>query len=172
MYVCLSELLLVLSAAIKSGAGDSFPPALLQSNSAACLQQQNSNLTQELPQLLDDVDAQLDFAAAAFGAAPDAVNLWIGDERASTTFHKDHVSHYPNGTPGNQHCSKHAMCIVQSTHELTWVSLGVLCCWLLMQYENLYAVVRGTKIFHLLPPTELYRMGLKQYPAAHYQAQV
>lgn len=55
-------------------------------------QQQNSNLTKELPQLLDDVEPQLDFAAAAFGAPPDAVNIWIGDERASTTFHKDHVS--------------------------------------------------------------------------------
>jgi len=55
------------------------------------IQQQNSNLTVELPQLLEDVDDQLDFAAAAFGAPPDAVNLWIGDERASTTFHKDHV---------------------------------------------------------------------------------
>ena len=55
-------------------------------------QQQNSNLTQELPQLLGDVEAQLGFGAAAFGAAPDAVNLWIGDERAATTYHKDHVS--------------------------------------------------------------------------------
>jgi jumonji domain-containing protein 7 len=55
------------------------------------LQQQNSNLTQELPQLLEDVDVQLEFAAAAFGAPPDATNIWIGDERATTSFHKDHV---------------------------------------------------------------------------------
>jgi jumonji domain-containing protein 7 len=40
--------------------------------------------------LLEDVDAQLEFAAEAFGAAPDAVNLWIGDQRSETTFHKDH----------------------------------------------------------------------------------
>jgi hypothetical protein len=40
------------------------------------LQQQNSNLTQELPQLLSDAEPQLEFAEAAFGAAPDAVNLW------------------------------------------------------------------------------------------------
>lgn len=57
-----------------------------------CLQQQNSNLTQELPQLLEDIEPQLEFGAAAFGAAPDAINLWIGDERAATTYHKDHVS--------------------------------------------------------------------------------
>jgi uncharacterized protein YjaZ len=53
-------------------------------------QQQNSNLTEEFPVLLQDVDAQLEFAAEAFGAAPDAVNLWIGDQRSETTFHKDH----------------------------------------------------------------------------------
>lgn len=41
-----------------------------------------------------------------------------------------------------------------------------------LQYENLYAVVHGTKIFHLLPPTELYRMSLQLYPAARYEAQV
>jgi hypothetical protein len=59
------------------------------------LQQQNSNLTQELPQLLEDVEPQLQLAEAAFGAPPDAVNLWIGDERAATTFHKDHVRKQP-----------------------------------------------------------------------------
>jgi hypothetical protein len=59
------------------------------------LQQQNSNLTQELPQLLEDVEPQLQIAEAAFGAPPDAVNLWIGDERAATTFHKDHVRTQP-----------------------------------------------------------------------------
>jgi hypothetical protein len=55
-------------------------------------QQQNSNLTAELPQLLPDIDAELDWGTAAFGAPPDATNLWVGDERAATTFHKDHVS--------------------------------------------------------------------------------
>lgn len=46
-----------------------------------------SNLTTELPALLPDV-GELPWAAEAFGSAPDAVNLWIGDERAATTFHK------------------------------------------------------------------------------------
>jgi jumonji domain-containing protein 7 len=53
------------------------------------LQHQNSNLTQQLPSLLPDVEAQLPWAAAALGAGPDAVNLWIGDGRAATTYHKD-----------------------------------------------------------------------------------
>jgi jumonji domain-containing protein 7 len=76
--------------------------------------------------LLPDVDAQLGFAAEAFGSAPEAVNLWIGDERSTTTFHKDH-------------------------------------------YENLYCVIRGVKLFHLLPPTDVYRMGLQLYPSAQFQ---
>jgi hypothetical protein len=41
-----------------------------------------------------------------------------------------------------------------------------------LQYENLYCVVRGKKVFHLLPPTELYRMSLQLYPAARYEPQV
>jgi hypothetical protein len=43
---------------------------------------------------------------------------------------------------------------------------------LLVQYENLYCVLRGKKIFHLLPPTELYRMSLQRYPAARFEPQV
>ena len=35
-------------------------------------------------------------------------------------------------------------------------------------YENLYAVVCGEKHFLLLPPTDLHRMYIRQYPAAHY----
>ena len=49
------------------------------------LQHQNSNLTEELPSLLDDVERELPWAAAAMGEPPEAVNLWIGDERAATT---------------------------------------------------------------------------------------
>ena len=29
-------------------------------------------------------------------------------------------------------------------------------------FENLYAVVRGTKVFHLLPPSDVYRMYIRQ----------
>jgi hypothetical protein len=35
-------------------------------------------------------------------------------------------------------------------------------------YENLYAVVAGTKVFTLLPPSDLYRMYLAKYPAARF----
>uniref|UniRef100_A0A7N0SWW6 JmjC domain-containing protein n=2 Tax=Kalanchoe fedtschenkoi TaxID=63787 RepID=A0A7N0SWW6_KALFE len=35
-------------------------------------------------------------------------------------------------------------------------------------YENLYAVVSGEKHFVLLPPTDVHRMYIRSYPAAHY----
>lgn len=35
-------------------------------------------------------------------------------------------------------------------------------------YENLYAVVTGEKHFLLLPPTDVHRMYVREYPAAHY----
>ncbi|KAM7254774.1 hypothetical protein ACFE04_020015 [Oxalis oulophora] len=35
-------------------------------------------------------------------------------------------------------------------------------------YENLYAVVSGKKHFTLLPPTDVHRLYVRKYPAAHY----
>lgn len=35
-------------------------------------------------------------------------------------------------------------------------------------YENLYVVVSGQKHFLLLPPTDVHRMYIRQYPAARY----
>ncbi|KAF7829097.1 jmjC domain-containing protein 7 [Senna tora] len=36
-------------------------------------------------------------------------------------------------------------------------------------YENLYAVVTGEKHFLLLPPTDVHRMYIRDYPAANYR---
>lgn len=35
-------------------------------------------------------------------------------------------------------------------------------------YENLYAVISGEKHFVLLPPTDVHRMYIREYPAAQY----
>lgn len=35
-------------------------------------------------------------------------------------------------------------------------------------YENLYVVISGEKRFLLLPPTDVHRMYITEYPAAHY----
>ena len=51
---------------------------------------QNGSLTEEFPELAGDCAGHLDWASEAFGCRPEAVNLWCGDERAHTTFHRDH----------------------------------------------------------------------------------
>lgn len=87
------------------------------------LQHQNDSLNTEAPWLLDDTRA-FPFSRA-FCQEPEATNLWIGDERSKTSFHKDH-------------------------------------------YENIYSVVQGEKVFKLLPPLEVWRMYMKEYPSARW----
>eukprot|EP01048_Picozoa_sp_COSAG05_P012738 COSAG05_NODE_1300_length_5243_cov_15.420101_5_plen_460_part_00 len=54
------------------------------------LSYQNDSLRTEFPALAADAPAELDWATAAFGSSPDAVNLWVGDGRAVSSVHKDH----------------------------------------------------------------------------------
>lgn len=49
------------------------------------IQKQNSNLTEDFGELLSDVEPEVDFASQAFNKRPDAVNFWMGDERAVTS---------------------------------------------------------------------------------------
>lgn len=50
------------------------------------IQRQNSNLTEDFQELWKDIDIEsLSFAAEAFNKEPDAVNFWMGDERAITS---------------------------------------------------------------------------------------
>ena len=97
-----------------------------QHNEVMYMQQQNGNFSAHFPELAGDVEPELPWASAAFGASPDAVNLWIGNGNSVTSFHKDH-------------------------------------------YENLYAVITGEKTFTLLPPCDVHRMHLAQYPLASCQ---
>ena len=84
---------------------------------------QCGSLLEEFPSLVDDCADEIPFASEALGKRPDAVNLWIGDERSQTTFHRDH-------------------------------------------YENVYCVVRGVKVFHLLPPCDGRVLGYADAPPA------
>ncbi|XP_037934009.1 bifunctional peptidase and (3S)-lysyl hydroxylase Jmjd7 [Teleopsis dalmanni] len=53
------------------------------------IQKQNSNFF-EFPEIADDIDIScLSFATECFNKPPDAVNFWMGDERAITSMHKD-----------------------------------------------------------------------------------
>lgn len=54
------------------------------------VQKQNSNLTEEFQELCADAASDVSWATEAFGKHPDAVNFWMGDERAITSMHKDH----------------------------------------------------------------------------------
>lgn len=55
------------------------------------LSQQNNNLVNYFPELLEDIEPSLQLAIDAFGTdLPEALNLWIGDERSVSSLHKDH----------------------------------------------------------------------------------
>ena len=55
------------------------------------LSQQNNNLVNYFPELLEDIEPSLPLAIDAFGGTlPEALNLWIGDERSVSSLHKDH----------------------------------------------------------------------------------
>ncbi|CAH2097679.1 unnamed protein product [Euphydryas editha] len=53
------------------------------------IQRQNSNLTEDFSELMTDVENEIKFASEAFNKKPDAINFWMGDERAVTSMHKD-----------------------------------------------------------------------------------
>lgn len=73
---------------------------------------QNSSLTKDLPELMDDLDVEtIRFATAAFEGSATAINVWIGDNRSVTTTHAD-------------------------------------------PFENIYAVITGSKQFTLRPPCD------------------
>ncbi|XP_071511065.1 bifunctional peptidase and (3S)-lysyl hydroxylase Jmjd7-like [Diadema antillarum] len=54
------------------------------------VQKQNSNLTVDLKELVEDVKEDVPWATEAFGQKPDAVNFWMGGHDAVTSMHKDH----------------------------------------------------------------------------------
>ncbi|XP_030633742.1 bifunctional peptidase and (3S)-lysyl hydroxylase JMJD7 [Chanos chanos] len=54
------------------------------------VQKQCSNLTEELPELIGDVQPNIPWMSEAIGKLPDAVNFWLGEENAVTSMHKDH----------------------------------------------------------------------------------
>lgn len=49
------------------------------------IQKQNSNFIDSFRELWSDVELEISWAEEAFGKHPDAVNFWMGDERAVTS---------------------------------------------------------------------------------------
>ncbi|KAL1491669.1 hypothetical protein ABEB36_012231 [Hypothenemus hampei] len=59
-----------------------------RNNYVTYIQQQNSNLTENYPELLPDIE-EFKWASKAFNKKPDAINFWMGDQRAVSSMHKD-----------------------------------------------------------------------------------
>jgi len=57
-------------------------------NNVYYIQRQNSNLIEEMSELMEDIQ-ELPWAKEAFNKEPDAINFWMGDSRAVTSTHKD-----------------------------------------------------------------------------------
>lgn len=57
-------------------------------NNVYYIQRQNSNLIEEMSELMEDIH-ELPWAKEAFNKEPDAINFWMGDSRAVTSTHKD-----------------------------------------------------------------------------------
>ncbi|BFZ15711.1 hypothetical protein BsWGS_18750 [Bradybaena similaris] len=66
------------------------PPEQRNTQGVFYIQKQNSNLCSEFSDLMGDVDSHVSWGTEAFGAKPDAVNFWMGDEKAVTSMHRDH----------------------------------------------------------------------------------
>lgn len=58
------------------------------------LSQQNDNLRKEFPELMKDIDMNFPLAEIFDSPEPEAVNLWIGDERSISSIHKDHFENF------------------------------------------------------------------------------
>eukprot|EP00938_MAST-03A_sp_MAST-3A-sp1_P002057 g2057.t1 len=67
------------------------------------LSHQNDSFRTQFKALKDDVPDSVHFATEAFGTKPDAVNLWIGDERSVTSLHKDHYENMYAVISGEKH---------------------------------------------------------------------
>ncbi|EEY64456.1 uncharacterized protein PITG_15677 [Phytophthora infestans T30-4] len=67
------------------------------------LSHQNDSLREQFPDLYDEVPPAMDLAVEAFGNEPEAVNIWMGDERAVSTMHKDHYENFYCVVKGQKH---------------------------------------------------------------------
>lgn len=69
----------------------------------AYAQQQNDCFRAEYSALSADVEPHIPWATEALGCLPEAVNLWIGNGRSETSFHKDHYENLYVVVTGEKH---------------------------------------------------------------------
>jgi peptidyl-lysine (3S)-dioxygenase / protease len=59
------------------------------------LSQQDDNIRKHFPSLLNEIDSSLSLAQVSFGVDnPEAINLWIGDERSVSSLHQDFFENF------------------------------------------------------------------------------
>ncbi|XP_015268346.1 PREDICTED: cytosolic phospholipase A2 beta-like [Gekko japonicus] len=71
------------------------------------VQKQCSNLTEEFPELIGDVEPDISWMSKALGRKPDAVNFWLGESAAVTSLHKDHYENLYCVISGEKHFLLH-----------------------------------------------------------------
>ncbi|XP_018087752.1 bifunctional peptidase and (3S)-lysyl hydroxylase Jmjd7 [Xenopus laevis] len=71
------------------------------------IQKQCSNLTEEFPELVEDVENHIPWMSEALGKSPDAVNFWLGESAAITSLHKDHYENLYCVISGEKHFILH-----------------------------------------------------------------
>jgi len=64
---------------------------------------QNSNFTTEFAPLWNDVDTSLSWANETFQLKPEAINIWIGENRSVSSMHKDHYENIYAVVCGEKH---------------------------------------------------------------------
>ncbi|KAL7282542.1 hypothetical protein ACG7TL_004013 [Trametes sanguinea] len=88
----------------------------------------------EFEPLREYIPSEIPWCSDALGTDrnPDAVNLWIGDEKSVTSIHSG----------------------ASSSHVFRLIASILISLTNIDPYENIYTVLRGSKQFTLLPPTE------------------
>lgn len=124
------------------------------------VQHQNDSLRSEFANLIGDreIEPEIAWASEALDQKPEAVNLWIGDQRAVTSFHK-----VGRGK------------VWVTRRGLLYICIYYIRVWNAHDhpqdhYENFYAVIAGCKEFLLLPPADCHRMYLREYPVGRYRS--
>ena len=72
-------------------------------NEVYYIQKQNSNMTKEFKDLMTDIDVDIGWASEALCKSPDAINFWMGQEKAVTSLHKDHYENLYCVIKGEKH---------------------------------------------------------------------
>uniref|UniRef100_A0A1A8N408 Bifunctional peptidase and (3S)-lysyl hydroxylase JMJD7 n=1 Tax=Nothobranchius pienaari TaxID=704102 RepID=A0A1A8N408_9TELE len=124
------------------------------------VQKQCSNLLQELPELIDDLEPHVAWMSAALGKMPDAVNFWLGEEKAITSMHKDPYENLYCVISGEKHF------ILLPPTDRPFIPYGVYRPAVYLEQDSGEFKVVGTEDSQKVPwiPLDPLEPDLEQYP--------